>query len=393
MDVDQSGDHGGKKARPFHGMNIDDVLNYFNMDSEDHDGPSDPLNPNAENVDPSFDDVSFGWFLNDGPGPGSTGGQPDDEDNAENSQDTQDTADGEESAPPRQTYNLPCPRFINKNNHCWYISFLGALLYFLKRCHAAEPRGVLPIDREWVKELWRLNSITSDFVISPFASLKAFVRRFDLPKNLLTHQQPCLEAFTPMTDIPFVANLMVPTQITMRYKSPCECQNRGAVLQTGNEPNSVFHIPWKKNLKLSEGIKEYFTRKEVEMKEGEELKCQEICGGDLEWMEEEHYLHNFTQGIVFHVNRTQHPSPIKLSGPIDLTGAHQVTIQGEGNRTANYELIAVVEHIGRMITSGHYVCHILTGPETAYTLDDALDHAPSNLDRLSNGILFVYKLL
>ena len=89
----------------------------------------------------------------------------------------------------------------------------------------------------------------------------------------------------------------------------------------------------------------------------------------------------------------QHPSPIKLSGPIDLTGAYQVNIRGEGNQTANYELIAVVEHIGRMITSGHYVCHVLTNPETAYTLDDAQIHAPSDLQRLSNGVLFVYKLV
>lgn len=292
------------------------------------------------------------------------------------------------------TINLPCPRFINRSNHCWYISFLGALLYFLKRCKAAQPTGILHIDQVWVKELWRLNNITSDFEISPLASLRAFVRRFDLHPNFLTHQQPTLEAFTPMTQIPFVENLMAPTQITMRYKSPCGCQNRGAVLRVCNEPTSVFHIPWKKNLKLSEAIKEYFTRKEVEMKEGEPVhKCQEICGEDLEWVEEESYLKNFTQGIVFHVNRTQHPSPIKLSGPIDMTGAYQVKIRAEGNRTANYELIAVVEHIGRMISSGHYVCHVLTNPETAYTLDDAHIHTPCDHQRLRNGIMFVYKQL
>ena len=230
-------------------------------------------------------------------------------------------------------------------------------------------------------------------MISPYASLRAFVKRFDLHPDYLTHQQPSLEAFTHMSEIPFVENLLAPTQITMRYKSPCGCQNRGAMLRVCNEVTSVFHIQFKKNLKLSEGIGEYFTRKEVEMKEGEELKCQEICGEDLEWMEDESYLQNFTQGIVFHVKRMQHPSPIKLAGPIDLTGAYQVKIRGEGNRTANYELIAVVEHIGRYINSGHYVCHILTNPETAYTLDDAHIHAPSDFQRLRNGVLFVYKLL
>ena len=71
-------------------MNIDDVLNFFNMDSEDHDGLSDPLNPNAENADPSFDDASFGWFFND-----EAGGQPD----ADSADDSQDTADEEDAAP------------------------------------------------------------------------------------------------------------------------------------------------------------------------------------------------------------------------------------------------------------------------------------------------------
>ena len=38
--VDDQGDSGGRgsRGRPFNGMNIDDVLNGFNLDSEDHDG-------------------------------------------------------------------------------------------------------------------------------------------------------------------------------------------------------------------------------------------------------------------------------------------------------------------------------------------------------------------
>ena len=38
--VDDQGDSGGRgsRGRPFNGMNIDDVLNGFNLESEDHDG-------------------------------------------------------------------------------------------------------------------------------------------------------------------------------------------------------------------------------------------------------------------------------------------------------------------------------------------------------------------
>ena len=80
-------DEAGDRSRPFNGMNIDDVLQGFNIDSEDHDGITDPLNTSADITGGTFDDdVSFGWFLRDPP---STPG-PDDSVDDSVSQDTQE---------------------------------------------------------------------------------------------------------------------------------------------------------------------------------------------------------------------------------------------------------------------------------------------------------------
>ena len=107
-------DEAGDRSRPFNGMNIDDVLQGFNIDSEDHDGITDPLNTSADITGGTFDDdVSFGWFLRDPP---STPGPDDSVDDSV----SQDTQEEEEHVPgPNPEINLPCPRFTNGANRCW----------------------------------------------------------------------------------------------------------------------------------------------------------------------------------------------------------------------------------------------------------------------------------
>ena len=82
---------------------------------------------------------------------------------------------------------------------------------------------------------------------------------------------------------------------------------------------------------------------------------------------------------------------LKHHGPINMTGAYQLAIPGYLHLTANYELIAVVEHIGEFITGGHYICHVLPTAQTAYTINDDYPIEPVDLKKLENGLIFIYK--
>ena len=207
---------------------------------------------------------------------------------------------------------------ILTNSTFRYISFLSAILYFLKRVEAQEPVGVHPADREFLNELWRLNSIMADFVISPIPSLKAYIKRFKLDSTFMTQQKTSMFAFNHMSEIPYLQHLLAPRRTIMRYKAPCRCKPNGKDTNVENELTPVFQVEWSDNMNLRTSILNLFNRRRIELGENEAAKCQENqpdrfgninpngCGEEVEYIEDYSYLATFTQGLVFCVRRERY---------------------------------------------------------------------------------------
>ena len=200
---------------------------------------------------------------------------------------------------------------MNSSNRCWYISFLSAILYFLKRAEVEEPENVLPVNSAFLTELWRLNGITTDVVLSPVRSLRAYINRFNLDQSFLTQQKTALFAFMHMMEIPSLRYLTTPRMTTMRYRSPCECHANGITYEVDNLYTPVFQIPWSNRMNLRTSIQQLFERHRVDMEAENVARCQGDannagCGQNIAYMEDFGFLETFTKGLIFCVNRQRY---------------------------------------------------------------------------------------
>ena len=97
----------------------------------------------------------------------------------------------------------------------------------MKRADVEQPENVMPNDQGFLTELWRLNSITNDVILSPMEALRAYINRFNLDRSYLTHQKTSMFAFLQTHHIPYLRYLLAPRLTSMRFRSPCQCHANG----------------------------------------------------------------------------------------------------------------------------------------------------------------------
>ena len=122
-----------------------------------------------------------------------------------------------------------------------YHIICSGLLWHMKVCRIDAPR---PGSDMFLNEVWRLNEISTDVVITPLPALYAFIQNFNLPNDYFDDYQSGEDFFTnAVTETPFLHYLR-PTLVPLIKYSACRCTPNDTVAQGQLDPISVLSIPF-----------------------------------------------------------------------------------------------------------------------------------------------------
>jgi hypothetical protein len=283
-------------------------------------------------------------------------------------------------------------RFKNTSGTaCWYNSAVVAIVYLIKKLGKGKPMGD---QEESFNNLLAHWSQCESGVFDPLPSMRFFVDKYlARDHTFLTEEKEAETIFESSVEDTsagrpgnsFLAFMQPSTFDTIFTHACCEQATHTAGRWQAN--NSLFMVDFPKDgVTLEDAIQNYF------------MVPTEIIGATCNVCKKpvkKSKMINFSDGkeaLVVSLNRvltSQKMNSIKTNKKIELGGSIAIPMT-HGGPPAFYDLVATIQHLGKVRSTGHYVCHIKNN-DCFYNVNDEETITISKNEDVKRSQIFLFK--